>query len=44
MPTRSAHAEWNGPIDSGEGRMAFGSGAFDNIAVTNNIYHDRFQT
>ena len=28
MPTRTAHAEWNGPIDSGEGRMAFGSGAF----------------
>ncbi len=29
MPTRTAHAEWNGPIDSGEGRMAFGSGAFE---------------
>ena len=29
MPTRSAHAEWTGPIDSGEGRMAFGSGAFE---------------
>jgi lipoyl-dependent peroxiredoxin len=29
MPTRSAHAEWTGPIDSGEGTMAFGSGAFE---------------
>src|SRR3954469_9443304 len=29
MPTRTAHAEWNGPIDSGEGNMAFGSGAFE---------------
>ena len=29
MPTRSAHAEWDGPIDSGSGRMAFGSGAFE---------------
>jgi lipoyl-dependent peroxiredoxin len=29
MPTRNAHAEWKGPIDSGEGRMTFGSGAFD---------------
>jgi len=24
MPTRSAHAEWNGAIDSGSGRMQFG--------------------
>jgi osmotically inducible protein OsmC len=29
MPTRSAHAEWKGPLDSGEGRMEFGSGAFE---------------
>ena len=29
MPTRSAHAEWNGPLDSGKGTMAFGSGAFE---------------
>jgi osmotically inducible protein OsmC len=29
MPTRSAHAEWTGPIDSGEGRMSLGSGAFE---------------
>ena len=29
MPTRSAHAEWNGAIDSGDGKMAFGSGAFE---------------
>ena len=29
MPTRSAHAEWNGPLDSGDGRMEFGSGAFE---------------
>ena len=29
MPTRTAHAEWTGPIDSGDGRMAFGSGAFE---------------
>ena len=29
MPTRNAHAEWNGPIDSGKGNMAFGSGAFE---------------
>jgi lipoyl-dependent peroxiredoxin len=29
MPTRRAHAEWNGPLDSGDGRMAFGSGAFE---------------
>jgi lipoyl-dependent peroxiredoxin len=29
MPTRTAHAEWNGPIDSGEGTMALGSGAFE---------------
>jgi lipoyl-dependent peroxiredoxin len=24
MPTRTAHAEWNGAIDSGDGRMKFG--------------------
>jgi lipoyl-dependent peroxiredoxin len=24
MPTRTAHAEWNGAIDSGSGRMSFG--------------------
>jgi osmotically inducible protein OsmC len=29
MPTRNAHAEWTGPIDSGKGTMAFGSGAFE---------------
>jgi len=29
MPTRKAHAEWNGAIDSGQGRMEFGSGAFE---------------
>ena len=29
MPTRKAHAEWKGPIDSGKGKMAFGSGAFE---------------
>ena len=29
MPTRSAHAEWNGAIDSGQGTMQFGSGAFE---------------
>ena len=29
MPTRSAHAEWNGPLDSGKGTMTFGSGAFE---------------
>ena len=29
MPTRSAHAEWNGPLDSGKGTMEFGSGAFE---------------
>jgi osmotically inducible protein OsmC len=29
MPTRKAHAEWKGPIDSGEGTMKFGSGAFE---------------
>ena len=29
MPTRTAHAEWNGAIDSGKGRMEFGSGAFE---------------
>ena len=29
MPTRKAHAEWNGTLDSGKGRMEFGSGAFE---------------
>jgi lipoyl-dependent peroxiredoxin len=29
MPTRKAHAEWTGAIDSGQGTMAFGSGAFE---------------
>jgi osmotically inducible protein OsmC len=29
MPTRTAHAEWHGPIDKGDGTMAFGSGAFE---------------
>ena len=29
MPTRTAHAEWNGPLDKGKGTMAFGSGAFE---------------
>ena len=29
MPTRSAHAEWNGAIDSGSGHDEFGSGAYE---------------
>jgi osmotically inducible protein OsmC len=29
MPTRTAHAEWNGSLPEGTGRMAFGSGAFE---------------
>jgi lipoyl-dependent peroxiredoxin len=29
MPTRNAHAEWNGSISEGSGRMQFGSGAFE---------------
>jgi|SRR5215211_3902400 lipoyl-dependent peroxiredoxin len=29
MPTRNAHAEWNGSITDGSGTMAFGSGAFE---------------
>jgi lipoyl-dependent peroxiredoxin len=29
MPTRTAHAEWNGSIGEGKGTMAFGSGAFE---------------
>jgi len=29
MPTRNAHAEWNGSISEGSGRMEFGSGAFE---------------
>ena len=29
MPTRTAQAKWDGPLDKGSGRMAFGSGAFE---------------
>jgi osmotically inducible protein OsmC len=29
MPTRTAHAEWNGSLPEGTGQMAFGSGAFE---------------
>jgi osmotically inducible protein OsmC len=29
MPTRNAHAEWNGSLPDGSGRMEFGSGAFE---------------
>jgi osmotically inducible protein OsmC len=29
MPTRSAHAEWNGSLPEGSGRMELGSGAFE---------------
>jgi lipoyl-dependent peroxiredoxin len=29
MPTRTAHAEWNGSLPEGTGKMAFGSGAFE---------------
>ena len=29
MPTRTAHAEWDGSISEGSGTMAFGSGAFE---------------
>jgi osmotically inducible protein OsmC len=29
MPTRNAHAEWNGSIGEGSGKMMFGSGAFE---------------
>ena len=29
MPTRNAHAEWNGSLPEGSGRMQFGSGAFE---------------
>src|SRR5215210_3286784 len=29
MPTRNAHAEWNGSITEGSGSMALGSGAFE---------------
>jgi osmotically inducible protein OsmC len=29
MPTRNAHAEWNGTIAEGSGSMALGSGAFE---------------
>jgi osmotically inducible protein OsmC len=29
MPVRRAHAEWDGSITEGKGKMAFGSGAFE---------------
>jgi osmotically inducible protein OsmC len=29
MPVRTAHAEWNGSLPDGNGRMEFGSGAFE---------------
>jgi osmotically inducible protein OsmC len=29
MPTRSAEAVWNGDLMDGDGRMSFGSGAFE---------------
>src|SRR5271165_5181583 len=29
MPTRTAQAQWNGDLRSGNGHMRFGSGAFD---------------
>ncbi len=29
MPTRSAHAEWNGSLADGQGNMSFGSGAYE---------------
>ena len=29
MPTRNAHAEWNGSLAEGKGKMEFGSGAFE---------------
>jgi osmotically inducible protein OsmC len=29
MPTRNAHAEWNGSLSEGTGTMALGSGAFE---------------
>ena len=29
MPTRSAKASWNGNLQDGTGKMAFGSGAFE---------------
>ena len=29
MPTRTADAEWNGPLTDGSGTMRFGSGAFE---------------
>jgi len=29
MPTRTAHAEWNGSLSRGSGAMALGSGAFE---------------
>ena len=36
MPTRNAHAEWNGSIGEGTGTMALGSGAFEGKY---NIWH-----
>jgi osmotically inducible protein OsmC len=29
MPVRTAHAQWNGSLPDGNGRMEFGSGAFE---------------
>jgi lipoyl-dependent peroxiredoxin len=29
MPTRTAHAEWNGSLADGQGDMSFGSGAYE---------------
>ncbi len=29
MPTRTAHAEWNGSLTDGQGNMSFGSGAYE---------------
>lgn len=29
MPTRKANAKWNGDLQSGNGNMSFGSGAFE---------------
>src|SRR5215207_3176753 len=29
MPTRTAEAEWNGDLPKGNGKMSFGSGAFE---------------
>src|SRR3954462_2157116 len=40
MPTRTAHAEWNGPLDSGLGTMALGSGAFEGPYSFQSRMHD----